>query len=231
MAEYLTLQRIVHSIMDQVKPHLTDDVVLSEEWYIDMINQSRTALINNLYISNSNFNGYYQEGDFNSKELFEIREVGKSYPIPFKFGIQELIIPKLVNTAGKKNIQYLGSLDYSTDMITNVSFKEFSTYQYHRFGNSLPIYTELGERIFIRNSKNQTKWKLRAIFAVPQEIKDYDYETSIYPIDPANLRQLEIITFQHIASKLNMPSDTFNNAVDETKNTQIKTQQEQTQEQ
>ena len=43
------------------------------------------------------------------------------------------------------------------------------------------------------------------------------------------LRSLEIITFQHLAPKLGLPSDMFNNGNDETKNVGVKAPVQQSQ--
>ena len=220
MAEYNTFERIVSSIINQVKPFLTDDVILSEEWYMDMVDQSRAAMINSLYVSGSDFNHYYQEMRVESEELFEVDD------IPLKFAVQEIICPQILNTAGKKNIQYLGNVIYGTDMIKHVSFQEFMTYEKNRFGGHLPIYTTLNERILMRNTNNQKEWLIRALFASPMTVDGFSYTESFYPIDPSNLRQLEIIVFQHIASKLGMPVDMINNGIDESKQQRVGGQQQ-----
>ena len=70
-----------------------------------------------------------------------------------------------------------------------------------------------------------------AIFEVPNDLPDFVYETSPYPIGENNIRQLEIITFQHIAPKLGMPVDLLNNGMDETKNANVNKQVQQSEQQ
>ena len=81
----------------------------------------------------------------------------------------------------------------------------------------------------IRNANGQQKYRLRALFAVPTEVPNYDEELTAYPIDESDIRSLEIITFQHIAPKLGLPVDLINNGQDETKNAPVTQQVKQAQ--
>lgn len=218
----VTLERIVESIKLQLKPHLTEDVIVLDEWLIEMINQSRSALIRKIYVSGESFTPFYQDIVCTSMESDSVG--GVNIGLSKEYAFQKVLFPEgveLVGGCGKKNIQYLGLLDYSLVDIQYVELEEFMAYSYHRFGATLPSYTSMVDHLLVRNT-NRTgvsqPWLLRAIILHPQYAPGYDYRETIYPIDGANLRQLEIITFQHIAQKLGLPVDIINNGSDETKN-------------
>jgi len=225
----LTLERLVESIKMQIKPHITDDQILSEEWLIEMINHSRSALLRKIYVSGESLTPFYQVFKSLSEESSSI-QVSEDTIIPFKFAMEIINCPTILGSSGKKNIQYVGSEDYSMVDIHYVEFEEFISYQLHRFGDSMPCYTLFSDRILVRNSRQQKKWLVRAIFSRPQDLPEFDYSTSRYPIDEANARQLEIITFQHIAPKLGLPVDLLNNGQDETKNAPVRQQPQQQEE-
>ena len=222
----ITLERIVESLKIQLKPHINDDVVLLDSWLIDIINQSRAALLRKIYVSGESLTPFYQEITCLSVD----NTVADNSVI--KLVCQSIVLPEMIlGSSGKKNIQYVGTADYSMTDIHYVELEEFIAYQHHRFGNSQPAYTNISNRILIRNAGVQTKWLIRAIFASPDKVSGYVFETSVYPIDNANLRQLEIITFQHIAQKLGMPVDIMNIGQDETKNAPVMKGQQQDQQQ
>jgi hypothetical protein len=218
----VTLEKIVESLIKQIKPNINDDVIISEEWLIDMINQSRSAMLIKKYVANENFINYYQEIELN----VELKQKAEINGVEFEFEteIGVVNIPSLVTRIGNKNIDYFGSMMLNTKMIDYVMFNEFITYDYHRFGGNMPCYTLRSDTIMIRNPKGMKKWLLRALFGSPNDVPGYSYSESMYPIDESDLRQLEIILFQHIAPKLGMPIDMLNNASDETANAPVREQ-------
>lgn len=224
-----TLEKLVESIKIQLKPHITDDVVISEEWLIDIINQSRGAMLIKKYVANENFINYYQEITLDTVIQNKFTYLGIDIPFRNELALSE--IPELIQRIGRKNIDYVGSVDHSTVEIQYVDFNELIAYQHHRFGNSFPCYTIKGNTFMVRNSRGQSKWLIRALFGVPNDVPGFDYSTSRYPIDEADIRQLEILTFQHIAPKLGMPVDVLNNGQDETKNAAVNQQVKQSQQQ
>lgn len=226
----VTLERIVESIKLQLKPHLNDDVILLDEWLIEMINQSRSALIRKVYLSGESLTPFYQEMLCTSSIVTQFGGIN----IPSTLSYQKITLPsglQILGASGRKNIQYLGALDYSLTDIQYVELEEFIAYAYHRFGNALPCFTNLTDTIVVRNANSINQWRLRCIIMHPQLAPNYDYRETIYPIDGANQRQLELITFQHIAPKLGLPVDIMNNGQDETKNAPVARQQQQQQEQ
>lgn len=218
----ITLEKIVESLIKQIKPHINDDIVISEEWLIDMINQSRSAMLIKKYIANENFINYYQEIELDVTLSQKVLIDGIELPFDYEIGFVN--IPSLVTRIGMKNIDYFGSVMFNTRMIDYVMFNEFISYDYHRFGSHMTCYTLRSNTIMIRNPKGMTKWLLRGLFGTPNDVPGYSYTESVYPIDESDLRQLEIICFQHIAPKLGMPVDLLNNASDETANAPVKEQ-------
>lgn len=220
----ITLEKIVESIKLQLKPHLTDDVIVHDEWLIEMINASRAAMVKSLYVAGDNFVDFYQEIQLDSISQDTISGTNILFDKPF----EKIVLPtKIMSGIGKKNIQYLGSYDYSVRNMDNVSFSEFINYSEHRFGSDLPCYTDFSDSIMIKNTSGQKKWLIRSLFEFPNTVPNYVYESTPYPIGLNNHRQLEIITFQHIAQKLGMPVDLLNNGMDETKNANIGKQAQQ----
>lgn len=222
MNDMITFEKLVESIKKQLRPHITDDVDLSDSWLMDIINQSRGAMLIKKYVANENFVNYYQEIEFDAvvTNSFEVNGI----TIPYATELQTYQLPALISRIGRKNIDYLGSKDLRSKMIDYVSFNEFIDYQYHRFGATQTCYTLRSNTLMIRNAKGQTKWLIRALFGSVQDVPGFEYESSMYPIDEADIRQLEILTFQHIAIKLGMPVDVFNNGQDETKNAAVSQQ-------
>ena len=213
----LTLERIVESIKAQIKPNLTDDVIVHDEWLIEMINQSRSALMRTLFSSGDNFIAFYQ--DF------------VSTTVDMNANFKKLVLPsKLMEAIGKKNILYLGPTLMSNPEFHYCSFEELLNYNYHRIGWTIAANCDRSEFIQIKTVSN-LELKLTAVFEVPNDLPGYSYESTPYPIGSNNMRQLEIITFQHIAQKLGMPVDLLNNGMDETKNANIGKQAQQQEQQ
>lgn len=211
----ITLESIVESIKHQIKPHLTDDVILHDEWLIAMINDSRSALMRTLFSSGDNFIAFFQTITLTSVDL--------------NANFKKLVLPsKLMQSIGKKNILYLGPVVMDNPLFHYCSFEELMNYNHHRFGKNNAAFCDMSEYIQIKMPSN-IELKLTAVFEVPNSLPGYEYETSPYPIGANNLRQLEIITFQHIAQKLGMPVDVINNGMDETKNVNVGKQQQQEQ--
>lgn len=214
----ITLETIVESIKIQLKPHLTDDVILHDAWLIEMINESRAALMRSLFVSGDNFTAFFQEFTGST--------------IAYQTDISKLVLPsRLMEGIGKKNIQYLGPVTLKSPEYHYCSFEELINYSYHRFGNTNVSYSDMSDWILITVPES-TSCIGRFVFEVPNDLPTFVYETTPYPIGANNIRQLEIITFQHIAQKLGMPVDLINNGMDETKNASIgKQTQQQPQEQ
>ena len=127
-----TLTLLVESIIKQLKPHLTDDVDISETWIKEVIHQSRAALINKKFLSGELFNNYYQEMEITTTTK-KGTIVGGRY-IPFTFSFETATIPEILHKSGKRAIDYFGSIDFSTTQIDYIEFNEFISYSYHRLG-------------------------------------------------------------------------------------------------
>jgi len=213
----ITLESIVESIRLQLKPHLTDDVIIYDEWLIEMINQSRGALMRSLYVSGDNFIAFYQE---TTKTTVDYNGNFKKF----------VLDSKLMESIGRKNILYFGPATMGVPTYHYCGFEELMNYSLHRFGATQLAFCDMSDFLQIRAITNQSL-VLKAVFEQPNLVLGYDYRVSAYPIGENNLRQLEIISFQHIAQKLGMPVDVINNGMDETKNTNIgkQVQQEQPQ--
>jgi len=216
----ITLETIVESLKIQLKPHLTDDVIIHDAWLIEMINESRAALMRTLFSSGDNFIAFYQEMTITS--------------IDYVTGIKKIVLPngvKLMEGIGRKNILYVGPSTLLSPQYHYCSYEELVNYTYHRFGSTLPSYCDMSDHILVLTDTNAT-FTVKAVIEAPNDMESYVYETTPYPIGANNVRQLEIITFQHIAQKLGMPVDLINNGIDETKNANIgKQAQQQQQEQ
>ena len=216
----ITLETIVESLKIQLKPHLTDDVIIHDAWLIEMINESRAALMRTLFSSGDNFIAFYQEMTITS--------------IDYVTGIKKIVLPngvKLMEGIGRKNILYVGPSTLLSPQYHYCSYEELVNYTYHRFGSTLPSYCDMSDHILVLTDTNAT-FTVKAVIEAPNDMASYVYETTPYPIGANNVRQLEIITFQHIAQKLGMPVDLINNGMDETKNVNIgKQAQQQPQEQ
>ncbi len=206
----ITLERIVESIKLQLKPHLTEDVVLHDEWLIQMINDGRNALIKALYVSGDLLTPFYQEIEFALSSLDIKKNSIDVYQI---FNLPS----RLLESIGRKNIQYFGPTDLSRQEYHYCSYEELINYEFHRFGNTNVSYTNRGSDILVRRGEEDKLLLLRGIFEIPNDLYNYDYQSSSYPIGANNLRQLEIITFEHLLPKLGLPSDLINDGVDSTK--------------
>lgn len=214
----ITLESIVESIKIQIKPHLTDDVIIHDAWLIEMINESRGALMRSLFTSGDNFIAFYQDMTISTTA--------------YQTGIAKLVLPsKLMESIGRKNIQYVGPATLKSPQYHYCSFEELINYSYHRFGKTNPAYCDMSDHILTTASTAGVSHLVKAVVEVPNDVTGYVYETSQYPIGSNNLRQLEIITFQHIAPKLGMPVDLINNGMDETKNANVNKQVQQSEQQ
>ena len=90
----ITLETIVESIKLQLKPRITEDVIIHDSWLIQMVNESRAALVRALYVSGDNFIPFFQ--DFTGASVED------------ESGFTKLILPsRLLEGLGRRNILYL----------------------------------------------------------------------------------------------------------------------------
>lgn len=211
----VTLEKIVESLKLQLKPHITDDQIFHDEWLIEMINTSRAAMCRSLYVSGEVFTAFFQKITGDTEELDD------NY---YKFTMPS----KLMQGIGRRNVRYFGPVGTKNPNFHYCSFEELVNYESHRFGIDQPAFADLGDILQIKSTDVSTI-ELYAVIEAPNSLPDYNYETSSYPIGENNERQLEIITFQHIAAKLGLPVDALNNGIDETKNVPVKQPQQQQQ--
>lgn len=209
-----TLESIVESLKFQLKPHMTDDVRLYDEFIIRMIHDTRAAIIKAQYVSHDPLAAYYQSVSLSIESSEQDRR------------IYEVKLPsKLMGDIGFKNIRNVsvGKEFHHGLKYHYTSYEEFMMYHHHVYGGEFLAITINGDNLLLRGwcLKDSNSVKLDAIFEYPDEVSGYDYASSAYPMASADLRQLEIVTFQHLASKLGMPADVINNGYDETRNAQI----------
>jgi hypothetical protein len=213
----ITLESIVESIKLQLKPHLTDDVKLYDEFIIRMINDTRAAMVRSQYISGDPLISYYQEFLLAATTVLS----GQTH-----LYYQMVMTVGLLNGCGRKNIQNISpdANHVGLDM-HYCSYEEFMSYAGHIYGVNSFVVTNVGTKILFKDTTSPKvspkNMYIRAIVETPELVPGYSYTTSEYPIGANNLRQLEIVTFQHLASKLGMPVDVINNGYDETKNANI----------
>jgi len=204
----VTLEKIVESLKLQLKPHLTDDQILHDEWIIDMVNFSRAALIRSLYVAGEPLTAFFQ---ITFGVTTDLDEYYKKFTLPCK----------LMQGIGKRNIRYFGPDGTHKPEYHYCSFEELLSYEHHRFGNTQIAFADAGYYLQL-NTPSLSPVEIHAIFEQPNTLFNYFYQSTQYPIGENNERQLEIITFQHIAAKLGMPVDFANNGIDETKNVPVK---------
>lgn len=200
----ITLETIVESIKMQLKPHITEDVILHDSWLIQMVNESRAALMKALFVSGDNLISFYQEYAW---ALIETDgSTLKKFNLP----------SKLMEGIGRKNILYVGPGDMNLPNFHYCSFEELISYSLHRFGSTNPSYADMSDHLLISNY-NDVEIRGKFIFESPNDIPFYDYKETAYPIGANNVRQLELITFDHILPKIGLPTDTLNDGIDSTK--------------
>lgn len=223
----VTLESIVESIKLQLRPHLNDDIKLYDEFIIRMVNDTRAAMIKALYVSNDALTQFYQQIDVKASAYFDSSGDEDVYLY------SDIELPtSLMNGCGRKNIQNISkeNLTFSNLTMHYCSYEEFMAYEHHIYGKNNFIVCDQGNKLLVKhqslNSQEEVDLILRGIFEYPEMVADYDYKTSLYPIGANNLRQLEIVTFQHIASKFGMPVDVINNGYDETKNANVPKQKQ-----
>ena len=215
----ITLETIVESIKLQLKPRITEDVIIHDSWLIQMVNESRAALVRALYVSGDNFIPFFQS--FTGASVAD------------ESGFTKLILPsRLLEGLGRRNILYLNdSPNMKNPQYHYCSYEELVNYSLHRFGGNQKAFTEMSDHILLSGSTGTINGKF--IFEAPNDITGYDYKLSPYPIGANNVRQLELITFDHILPKLGMPVDSINDGIDSTKGLapgqqpQVSAQQEQ----
>lgn len=218
--ELKTLEMITDSILRQVKPSITSDVDISRDWIDDVIDDSRAALVRALYSANDLFLGWHQSLDLKSHITKEIFVDGYSYKLRNPLSVIDLP-GELMSSMGWKNILYIGPHGFGGSNIHRVTMSEFEMYEYHRFGNNTPCFTVVDNKIYLKNNGSMVYFKAEMCFAKPSCVPGYDRAVSKYPLPLSEHRKLEIITFNHIATKLGIPIDTVANNVDETKNASL----------
>ena len=199
----ITLETIVESIKLQLKPRITEDVIIHDSWLIQMVNESRAALVRALYVSGDNFIPFFQS--FTGASVSD------------ESGFSKLMLPsRLLEGLGRRNILYLNdSANMKNPQYHYCSYEELVNYSLHRFGGNQKAFTEMSDHILLSGSAGTINGKF--VFEAPNDITGYDYKLSPYPIGANNVRQLELITFDHILPKLGMPVDSINDGIDSTK--------------
>ena len=199
----ITLETIVESIKLQLKPRITEDVVIHDNWIIQMVNESRAALVRALYVSGDNFIPFFQS--FTGTSVAD------------NSGFTKLMLPsRLLEGLGRRNILYLNDTEnMKNPQYHYCSYEEFVNYSLHRFGGNQKAFTEMSDHILLSGSAGTINGKF--VFEAPNDITGYDYKATPYPIGANNVRQLELITFDHILPKLGMPVDSINDGIDSTK--------------
>lgn len=214
--ETKTLKMITESIIKQIKPEISDDQHISEQWIDDMVDDGRAALVRVLYNANDTFQEWFQEVKLEAVKENSITIDERQYF--YKYPLDVITLPgKLMHDMNWKNILYLGSYGFDTNNIQRVTMAEFQEFQHHRFGNTKPYFMVNDNKIYLRNIGIQKYFKGIMCFAKPSCVPGFVRETSEYPIPLSLHRKLEIITFQHIAPKLNLPVDIVSNHSDDTK--------------
>ena len=199
----ITLETIVESIKLQLKPRITEDVIIHDSWLIQMVNESRAALVRALYVSGDNFIPFFQ--GFTGTSVTD------------ESGFTKLILPsRLLEGLGRRNILYLNdTANMKNPQYHYCSYEELVNYSLHRFGGNQKAFTEMSDHILLSGPAGTINGKF--VFEAPNDITGYDYKLSPYPIGANNVRQLELITFDHILPKLGMPVDSINDGIDSTK--------------
>ena len=199
----ITLETIVESIKLQLKPRITEDVIIHDSWLIQMVNESRAALVRALYVSGDNFIPFFQS--FTGASVAD------------ESGFTKLILPsRLLEGLGRRNILYLNdSASMKNPQYHYCSYEELVNYSLHRFGGNQKAFTEMSDHILLSGSAGTINGKF--VFEAPNDITGYDYKLTPYPIGANNVRQLELITFDHILPKIGMPVDSINDGIDSTK--------------
>lgn len=223
----ITLEKHVDSLISQLRPHLTSDVVISPEWVADMIHASRSALVPALYNGRASFEGWYQPLYLKAVKVGKMTVDGLNFTPTME--TYKIVLPcNLMQGMGMKNIQYLTSLDMDGHNYSRVSMNEFLSYKYHRYGKDNPIYVTDGHVIYLRNVGSQVYYNASLCLDNPTAAPNFTWESSVYPLPGHLHRKMEIVAFQHMAPKLGMPVDLLNNALDETKNAPVQQQVKQT---
>lgn len=215
-----TLESIVESLKIQLKPHLNDDVKLYDEFIIRIINDTRSALIRSINTAGGALNQFFQETTLLS--------VPKHINVDSsdRYLYSNIDLPSsLLNGAGYKNIRSIRTASTHNSFMHYCSYQEFLSYNYHVYQTNDIVVCDMGGSLLVKHSsldkpENENIF-IDAIFEYPEQIESYSYEDTPYPIGANHLHQLELISFQHIASKLGMPSDVINNGYDETRNANI----------
>lgn len=199
----ITLETIVESIKLQLKPRITEDVIIHDSWLIQMVNESRAALVRALYVSGDNFIPFFQS--FTGTSVTD------------ESGFTKLILPsRLLEGLGRRNILYLNdTANMKNPQYHYCSYEELVNYNLHRFGGNQKAFTEMSDHILLSGSAGTINGKF--VFEAPNDVTGYDYKVTPYPIGANNVRQLELITFDHILPKLGMPVDSINDGIDSTK--------------
>ena len=133
----ITLETIVESIKLQLKPRITEDVIIHDSWLIQMVNESRAALVRALYVSGDNFIPFFQS--FTGASVAD------------ESGFTKLILPsRLLEGLGRRNILYLNdSESMKNPQYHYCSYEELVNYSLHRFGGNQKAFTEMSDHILL----------------------------------------------------------------------------------
>lgn len=194
-----TLTRIVHSIMEkysQYKP--TDDLELPPEFLIDKINDIRATLIRDEYNNGTIDEKYYQKLcclDITCEE--NGCTIGGEF-ITTGSSISIVELPPLITDVDWNEIIFLGSPEFQK--YHRKTLDAWISNEGNPFTNGMPIYTVVGNQVYLRNKITQGMKKVCGVFLLsnPVDACDYDKDVDNYPI-PSEYK-LELLVLKDLLS-------------------------------
>lgn len=227
-----TLDRIAYSVIRQVKPRLSDDVELSDQWVKDQAVIIRSTLIKEAYGSKINMDHFYQKIDYAVVEKDDTYNINNlTFPLDaVKWYIQ---IPRTMSGIMWGDIKFVGDFDFDREY-GRLTFTAFRMIKYDEYTSNDAYYTYSDEsgRLDLRNPKDGVEnITVLAIFEDPREITGFVDDTTIFPIPQTLLFKLEALLEKKILSTYGVPVDVLSDRLDNTQNVVVPSTQEQQQQQ
>ncbi len=208
-----SLKKIVYSIKEELTGYnITDDVVFSNEYLIDKINDVREVIIKEHFKESGIDGQFYQTICCLEVKCFEhgCTLNGKFYKSGSIYWYVEL--PALIESVGWKNIMYFGLDDFKTQFARN-SFDAYLSNEGALWTSKMPIYTVVDGKAILKNlpTPGLRYICIMALLQNPQDACNWD-EESPYPVP--DVHKLELLVKKDIMSLYGVIPDEKHDARD-----------------
>jgi len=211
MIEAFTLRAITNGVLEIVSAfNITDDSDIPIDFLEALAIQINQTLIKDAVKTNMDLSSLYTILDDVTAEMVTASTAtigGITFSSNKKLLVAE--VDGLIDNIGWKDIQYVGSDDFSKE-VSRKSLSAFNAIKKGQRTFHLDTYTKIGKKLFLKINNPQARvFKVSALIKDQRAISSYsstdDFKTPSY-------YKLQLLMIQHIAQAFNFPADKLDDA-------------------